>query len=43
MEDIIVFIGLSTVCLGFWYGVAWLDQWQGDQQLKKKYNKKQGD
>jgi len=36
MDDIIVFLMLSALCFGVWYGIAWLDTLQGKLEDRKK-------
>lgn len=35
MDDLIVFAMGCIVCLGVWYGIAWLDRWNGDRKRNK--------
>lgn len=42
MDDIIVFLGLSALCLGVWGSIAWVSRFLEDRERSRKY-KRQGD
>jgi hypothetical protein len=36
MDDIIVFLMLSALCLGVWFGIAWLSRYLEDRERGNK-------